>query len=234
MEEYLKGMPSWRMNLGNPDGEEVITHEESIALFKKLGVKFTPELKTPNVDMPFDGFTREAYAQKLIDEYKAAGVSPSDVWPQSFHLEDVLYWIKAEPEFGKQAVFLDGRYRSGIDPNDPNTFAPSMQELKNMGINYVSSPLWMLVTTEDDKIVPSEYAKAAQKADINLIAWTLERSGALKKGGGWYYKSIKSAVTDDSTTYELLHVLVSKVGVKGVFSDWPATASFYANCMGLE
>jgi enoyl-CoA hydratase/carnithine racemase len=45
----------------------------------------------------------------MIDEYKAAGIPPSDVFPQSFNLADVLYWIKAEPEFGKQAVFLDER-----------------------------------------------------------------------------------------------------------------------------
>ena len=38
---------------------------ESIALFKALGVKMTPELKAPSVTMPFDGFTQEAYAQKL-------------------------------------------------------------------------------------------------------------------------------------------------------------------------
>jgi glycerophosphoryl diester phosphodiesterase len=46
----------------------------------------TPELKSPSVDMPFDGFTQEAYAQKMIDEYKAAGVPPRDVWPQSFDI----------------------------------------------------------------------------------------------------------------------------------------------------
>eukprot|EP00956_Cyclotella_meneghiniana_P009162 scaffold12557_cov75-Cyclotella_meneghiniana.AAC.6 len=31
----------------------------------------------------------------------------------------------------------------------------------------------------------------------------------------------------------LLHVLSQDVGVLGVFSDWPATTTFYANCMGL-
>ncbi len=234
VDEYLDGMPGWRTNLGSPEGEEVLSHKESINLFKKLGVKFTPELKTPKVDMPFEGFTREAYAQKLIDEYKAAGINPSDVWPQSFHIEDILYWIKAEPEFGKQAVLLEGRYRNGIDPNDLSTVSPTMQELKNLGVNYISSPLWMLVTLKGEKIVPSEYAKAAKDAGIHLIAWTLERSGPLSKGGGWYYKSIKPAVKNDGTTFELLHVLASKVGVKGVFSDWPATTSFYANCLGID
>ena len=30
---------------------------------------------------------------------------------------------------------------------------------------------------------------------------------------------------------QLLHVLAQQVGVKGVFSDWPATTTFYANCL---
>jgi glycerophosphoryl diester phosphodiesterase len=42
----------------------------------------------------------------MIDEYKAAGVPPRNVWAQSFSLEDVLYWINHEPAFGRQAVFL--------------------------------------------------------------------------------------------------------------------------------
>ena len=30
----------------------------------------------------------------MIDEYKAAGVSPRHVFPQSFDKADVLYWIQ--------------------------------------------------------------------------------------------------------------------------------------------
>ena len=68
----------------------------------------TPELKSPSVPMPFEGnYTQEAYAQQMIDEYKAAGVKPENVFAQSFMLNDILYWLKNEPEFGKQAVFLD-------------------------------------------------------------------------------------------------------------------------------
>jgi hypothetical protein len=63
----------------------------------------TPELKAPSVTMPFNGFTQQAYAQKMIDEYKAAGVHPRDVFPQSFNQADVLYWVEHEPAFGKQA-----------------------------------------------------------------------------------------------------------------------------------
>ncbi len=70
--------------------------------------------------------------KKLIEEYKAAGVAPNDVFPQSFSLDDVLYWIEKEPEFGKQAVYLDGRtyrpsFRSSLE---------DMQELAEQ--EYVS------------------------------------------------------------------------------------------------
>ena len=232
--EYLNGTASWRTDLYAAGSGTLMTHAESIDLFRSLGAKFAPELKRPVVAMPFDGLSQEDYAQKLIDEYKAAGVPAADVWPQSFDLNDVLYWINAEPDFGKQAVYLDGRYRAGVDPADPSTFKPSMAELKAMGVNYIAPPMWMLVTSEGGRIVPSAYAKEARKAGLNVITWTLERSGPLNEGGGWYYQSIRDVTDDDGVMFEVLHVLAQDVGVKGVFSDWPATVTYYASCMGLK
>ena len=72
-----------------------MTHDESIALIKSLGAKFTPELKAPEVPMPFDGdYTQEKYASQMIEAYKAAGIPASDVFAQSFNLADVLHWVK--------------------------------------------------------------------------------------------------------------------------------------------
>ena len=231
VEDYLQGTAPWRTELYGGTGT-LMTHQDSIALFKDLGVKFTPELKAPKVDMPFEGLTQSDYAQMLIDDYKAAGVSPEDVFPQSFSLDDVRYWIENEPEFGKQAVFLDGR--RGLDPMDPSTFSPSMDALKEMGVNYIAPPLWVLLTLEDGKIVPSAYAKAASDAGLNLITWTLERSGPLSGGGGWYYQTVSEAIDGDGNMLEVVDVLAQDVGVKGIFSDWPATTSFYASCLGLD
>lgn len=214
-----------------------MTHAESIALFTKLGVKFTPELKAPSVLMPYDGdLTQEAYAQKLIDEYKAAGVDPKDVFPQSFNLADIRYWIANTPEFGKQAVYLDDRYETleGFDPNKPETWTPDMKTLANEGVKIIAPPMWMLVTLNDMKeIVPSAYAKAAKEAGLDIITWTLERSGPLAEGGGWYYQSIKEAIDSDGDALKLLDVLAKDVGIRGIFSDWPATVTYYANCNGL-
>jgi len=216
-----------------PTGQ-LITHQQSIALLKSLNVDFTPELKSPKEQMPFDGMSQQDYAQKMIDAYKEADIDPSRVWPQSFNLKDILYWIENEPEFGKQAVFLDSRYRKGLDIENPDSFTPSMAELKGMGINYLAPPLWMLVTAKEGKIVPSAYAKEAKAAGLKLIAWSLERSGDLsQKQGGWYYQSISELVKDDGATYQLLHVLAQDVGVTAVFSDWPETTTYYANCYGL-
>ncbi|AJQ96702.1 glycerophosphodiester phosphodiesterase family protein [Gynuella sunshinyii] len=235
LEQYMNATPNWRTDLYASSAGTLMTHAESIRLFKTLGVKFTPELKAPSVDMPFNGFTQQQYAQKMIDEYKDAGVAPEDVYAQSFNLDDILYWIKNEPEFGKQAVYLDGRdSEEGFDPMNPDTLHPSMQALKDMGVNYIAPPLWMLVTAENGRIVPSAYAREARAAGLKIITWTLERSGPLGSGGGWYYQSIADITGTDGMAYELLDVLAQQVGVVGVFSDWPATVSYYANCMNLK
>ena len=224
VQEYMDGTAGWRTDLYATKGT-LMTHAESIELFKSLGAKFTPELKSPSVEMPFDGFTQENYAQKLVDEYKAAGIPASDVWAQSFNLDDVLYWIKAEPEFGEQAVFLVEWYE-GFNEQDPETWNWDFAELKSQGVNYLAPSINMMLTQEDGQIVASNFANAAKEADLNLIAWTLERSGPLASGGGWYYQSITPAITQDSDYLTVLDVLAQDVGVKGVFSDWPATVTY--------
>lgn len=229
-EEYLGGTAAWRTDLYATCGS-VMTHAESIELFKSLGTKFTPELKSASVAMPFQGdYSQAAYAQQLINEYKAAGVKPEDVFAQSFDLNDVLYWIKNEPAFGRQAVFLD---ESVETPEGYAAAVKAMPELAAKGVKIYAPPLFALVKLDENKkIVPSELAVAAKAAGLQLITWTLERSGPLKSGGGWYFMSIKDATNNDGVYYELLDVLAQQVGVLGVFSDWAATVTYYANCMG--
>ncbi len=232
-EEYLGGTANWRTDL-YVDNTTLMTHAESITLFRDLGAKFTPELKAPSVEMPHDGFSQADYAQKLVDEYKVADVPASDVWLQSFNLDDVLYWIENEAEFGAQAVYLMDEYDiDGYSPQDPATWPNTMEEIKAMGINYIAPPLWMLITLENGEMVPSALAVAAKAADLNIITWTLERSGPLGNGGGWYYQTATEAIDNDGDYFEVLHILAQDVGVVGVFSDWPATTTYYANCMGL-
>src|SRR5437773_4821340 len=134
-EEYQNGTPRWRTDLYANSGT-LMTHDESIALIKSLGAKFTPELKAPEVPMPFDGhYTQEKYSKQMLDAYKAAGIPPDHVFAQSFDLNDILFWVKTEPAFGAQAVYLEERYeKQGLDPNKPETWKPSMPELRASGV----------------------------------------------------------------------------------------------------
>jgi glycerophosphoryl diester phosphodiesterase len=230
--EYLNSTPSFRTDTYSGNGI-LLTHKESIGLFKKLGVKMTPELKPASVAMPFNGFSQQDYAQKMIDEYKAAGINPKSVFAQSFNHDDIRYWIKKEPAFGKQAVALE-------DLNVPGDIPAATARLTALaadGVNIVAPPTWTLVTLDaNNKIIPSDYAIAAKDAGLDIVTWTLERSGLLKNiaNNNYYYQSVLDAIKTDGDTMVLLNVLAQDVGIKGIFSDWPATVSYYANCKGLK
>lgn len=234
--DYQNGTPRWRTDLYSNSGT-LMTHDESIALIRSFGAKFTPELKAPEVPMPFDGdYTQEKYATQMLAAYKAAGIPASDVFAQSFSLADILFWVKTEPEFAVQAVYLEDRYeKHGLDPAKPETWKPSMTELKAQGVKILAPPIWVMLALNDKgEIVPSDYARAAKAAGLDLIGWSLERDGPLNKGGGFYHSSVKAAIDRDGDTLTVLDVLAKQVGVRGIFSDWPATTTFYASCMGMK
>ena len=110
-----------------------------------------------------------------------------------------------------------------------------MSDLSAKGVNIIAPPMWMLVGLDsENSIVPSVYAKEARKAGLDIITWTLERSGLLKNNGGWYYQTTTDVINNDGDMYELLDVLAWDVGIIGIFSDWPATVTYYANCMGIR
>ena len=235
IEEYVSRETSgtWRGDAQSVRGT-LLTHRESIRLFGKLGVGMTPELKSPSVPMPFEGsYTQQAYARQMIDEYRQAGVDPRRVWVQSFNLADVEYWIDNDPLFGRQAVLLDSR------PYTETDFKPSLsdfEELRRRGVRIVAPPMFALLELDaSGKIVPSGYARLARAAGLDIIAWTFERSD-LSAGGAanrFYYRGIGSAISREGDKYLALDVLAQEVGVRGVFSDWPASVTYYANCMDL-
>ena len=206
----------------------LMTHAESIELIDQLGKNFTPELKRPEVPMPFaPGFTQAAYADKLIAEYQAAGINASRVYPQSFNAGDVWHWIQSHPDFADQAVWLDPRGRSRHFSSSQADF----EVLRNKGLRIIAPPLPMLLTLNGDgKIVPSAYAQQAKAAGLEIITWTLE-AGDPTAAANWMFAPIHSAMTSPSETLQVLHVLAKDVGVRGIFSDWPGTITYYANCM---
>ena len=109
-----------------------------------------------------------------------------------------------------------------------------MEELVAEGVNIIAPPMWMLLNVNSNReIEPSTYAKLAKASGLDIITWTLERSGLLKDGGGWYYQTTTDVINNVGDMLEVLDVLAKDVGILGIFSDWPATVTFYANCMGL-
>lgn len=236
---FLGGTANWRTDLYTGRAK-VVTFRESIELNERNGVKHTPELKNAThqdrVDAIFGSQAR--YAQALVDELEAAGVDPRNVFAQSFNPDDVKYWIAHAPRFGKQAVYLDS-----IDPtNSPSierlTYAQLVQ-LRKDGVRIFAPPVFaLLAVTGAGQIAPSEYAKDIKRAGLDIIAWTFERSD-LRKGAsdaGWYYMFDPQgkAVKKDSDLYKALDVLARDVQIRGIFSDWPATVSYYASCMRLR
>jgi len=240
--EFMGGTANYRTDLYST-GATLLTHKESIGLLKELGSKYTPELKGPNrsakvqVETVFG--SQAAYAQAMINDYIAAGIPARDVWAQSFSKSDILYWIANYPEFGKQAAYLD----------DANVLAdlPSAAELKayaSQGIRIVAPPMWALLSVNAaGKIVPSQYAKDAKAAGLDIITWTLERSGRIveevlpTKGTAspsFYYQTTLDALHNDGDIMTTLDVLAKQVGILGIFSDWSGTVSYYASCMGLK
>jgi glycerophosphoryl diester phosphodiesterase len=114
---------------------------------------------------------------------------------------------------------------------------PSARDLKsyvNQGIQIVAPPTWALVQLQGNRIVPSQYALDAKAAGLEIITWTLERSGTLTDGGGFYYQTITPVINKSGDTYELLDVLARDVGMLGRFSDCPGPVTYYASCMGLK
>ena len=233
---YLGGTASFRTDLYNSRGT-LLTLKESIALNRSLGVKHTPELKAGNAARVAQVFGSQAnYAQAMIDEFKRARVDPRDVWAQSFNLDDVVYWVQHEPAFGRQAVYLDD-----VDPGAgiPRLTAAELRAVRARGVRIFAPPIPALLAVDsNDKVVPSQYAKDIRSAGLGIITWSFERAD-LRRGaafGGFYaaYDPQGLVVKKDSDMYPALDALAKDVGVIGVFSDWPATVSYYASCMGLE
>ena len=86
--EYMQATPAWRTDLYADKGT-LLTHAESIELFKQLGVKFTPELKAPEVPMPNQGdYSQADYAKLIRASHLFTARQPAKLL--AFQLEDLL------------------------------------------------------------------------------------------------------------------------------------------------
>jgi glycerophosphoryl diester phosphodiesterase len=243
-DEYVGGTAAWRTDLYAGRGT-LMTLRESIELNKRLGVLHTPELKSgdaASINAVFG--SQKDYALKFAQALRDAGVQPQEAWPQSFNVDDVLTWID-HTAYGRQAVYLlDYDARDPVHdiviqaPYDRMDRAEYFRMLSRRGVRIVAPPIPALLAIDaNDRIVPSQLARDLRAWGFDIITWSLERSD-LRRGAaraGLYYDFDRKgrAVKNDSDLYRVLDVLAREVGIIGTFSDWPATVTYYASCVGL-
>lgn len=206
----------------------------SVELIRSLGGRFTPEIKAPEVEMPFGNFTQRDYVAKVISEYEGYRIPPNHVWLQSATLEDIEY-VVSETEYGAQAVVLDFEDdRYGVRADD-RVF---LDRVERTGAKYVAPPMWKLVAPDEGKIVASDFATLIKERDLHIITWTLGRTaGPLEKSEStdYYWQTLQGQGLNltAGSRFELLDALYEEVGIKGMFDDWPAVTTFYANCKNI-
>ncbi|MET0291903.1 MAG: glycerophosphodiester phosphodiesterase family protein [Steroidobacteraceae bacterium] len=244
---YQGGTLNWRTDLYTGRGT-LMTFRESIALNRKLGVKHTPELKAGDPATIAAVFgSQERYAQKLIDDLQSGGVRPKDAWPQSFNPNDVLYWVR-NTAYGQQAVFLvdydaakddillfDTTGKQLVTRDEQLAF---FRSLRRAGVKIIAPSIPGLLAVSGDRVVPSQLARDLKNLGFDLITWSFERAdlrkGAATAGSYYDFDATGAAIRKDSDMYKALDVLAREVKVIGVFSDWPATVSYYASCLNLK
>jgi glycerophosphoryl diester phosphodiesterase len=255
--EFLGGTASWRTDVYTGRGT-LMTLRESIELNERNGVKHTPELKESVIDPatgkkridevfkhPTSRTPQQNYAQAFADLLADEGVKPREAWAQSFNVEDVLYWIDHTP-YGKQAVYLlDFNSTDPVNdiiiqpPYDKMDRMEYFKMLKKRGVNVIAPAMPALLAIDaNDRVVPSRLAKDLKGMGFDIITWTFERAdlrqGASKAGFYYDFDPAGKAIKKDSDMYKALDVLAQDVKILGIFSDWPATVTYYANCMGLD
>lgn len=219
-ESAIDATRSWRTDLYSPG--TLVTLEESIELIESHKRKHTPELKayTRHDGMPSYNEIRD----KVVHLYKKHNIPAENVWLQSFVADDVKYWIENYPDFGPQVVYLDAIWTGNTNVT---------KVLLETGVKIVAPPMWTLVSLDAQKnMVASEYVQKvlSVRPHTKFITWTLERSGRIGGGGGWYYQTVRDIVSDEGFAFEMLKALWD-IGVLGVFSDWPETTTFFSSCM---
>ena len=239
VKDYQHGTPSFRTDLYNTCGT-VMTLSSYIDLVDSLpGYRnFTPELKTPPkpVPMPFNGYTQMQYARDMINMFIKKGIDPKRVWAQSFNPADIYLWLNEFPAFGKQAVYLD---EDADDASNYTAAVAKLPKLKASGVNIVAPPYNYLLSIGgpgNKSIVPSAYALAAKAAGLDIISWSFDRSGPLDEvaaDGNYYWSSLAPIISYDGQAYEAIDVLARQIGIIGMFSDWSATITYYANCFNI-
>ncbi len=249
--EYQAAIPTWRTQLytiartdarAGARREPILTFGESLVLAKRLGLAVAPELKAfvpgaghgeETETTPFD---RDLAARQLVDALREHGFSPRDVRLQSFDRDDIRRWLAYAPAYGARAIWLIDRAGDASPPT-----RETLDGLYREGFRALGPPISLLLRVDErDRLRASGFARRARDAGFELIGWTLERSGRIHDGRvegrarDFYLDPVLAALRNDGDVFRVVDALAREVGVVGLFSDWPATTTFYANCLGLD
>ena len=105
-------------------------------------------------------------------------------------------------------------------------------------MQIVAPAMPALLGVNGSRVVPSQLANDLKAMGYDIITWTFERAD-LRRGAsaaGFYYDfdPTGAAIKKDSDMYKALDVLARDVRILGIFSDWPATVSYFASCLNLK
>jgi glycerophosphoryl diester phosphodiesterase len=204
------------------------------------GGKFTPEIKFPDVTMPYNGFTQDDFVAKMVKDYVDMNIPPSNVWVQTATFSDLVYLV-GKTAYGAQAVALDFE-DDRVAANDQAW----IDQRKAAGVKILAPPTYKLVAPNplagqsgQKDFVPSEFAKKIKASGLGIITWTLSRTGPpLDKPVAtdyyWFTLQGKNLSLTEGSNFDLLDVFYQDVGIIAIFDDWPSVSSFYANCMEVK
>ena len=169
------------------------------------------------------------FLQQVLDDYNRT--DPSRVYFQGFEWDDLKYIAQKTPfNFNTFAIDKNWLALTYTKVQLQKYFKP----LVDHGVTAIAPAISMLLEVDkNNNLVPTLYAKVAKELGLDIVTWTLERSDALSKGGGWYYSTLSKVLKTDSDVLKVLDVLYQDVGIMAVWTDWPSVATFYANCFGI-
>ena len=171
------------------------------------------------------GAQRQTLANSVIQEYNDhADINPSRILLQDFPTVT-----------GARAYIPVTTHNENGCDGTLKACPTTVTDLENMQEGaYVSLPQQQLIAVMHNKYVPSELALLAKKQNLRVVAVGFERPESLpmrSTRGGAFYETSRTITDNDGDAYEMLHVLASQVGIEHISTSWPATVTFYANCM---
>lgn len=227
-QQYISHTPSFQTDLYSHDCPHIQSHKNFIQVVNANGASFSPELKM--LDYKFSRtYTRQMFLQQVLDDYNRT--DPSRVYFQGFEWDDLKYIAQKTP-FNFNTFALDKNWLALTYTK--LQLQKYFKPLVDHGVTAIAPAISMLLEVDkNNNLVPTLYAKVAKELGLDIVTWTLERSDALSKGGGWYYSTLSKVLKTDSDVLKVLDVLYQDVGIMAVWTDWPSVATFYANCFGI-